>query len=306
MNKLKGSACCLLAAVFWGVAVVAQQVGGDYVQPFTFTAARYTLGGFVLLLIVLVKDAIVGKRQTVKPTRQEKKEARFRSLFGGLVCGLVLCVATNLQQVGLMYTTAGKSGFITSCYIILVPIIGIFLKRKCPFFVWISVVLAVVGLYFLCMSGGFGGFGKGEAITMGCSLAFACHITVIDASVRKADGVKIACVQTFTCAAASWALALVFETVDLSTLLQAYVPLLYTGIMSAGVAYTLQILGQKNLPPTVASLVMSVESVVSVIAAWLILKQALTVREIIGCVIIFAAVLIAQLPQKKRVIKVAY
>lgn len=307
MKKAKGVLFLLLAALFWGVAFVAQDVGAEVVEPFTFTTTRYVMGGLTLLLLSVVKDGIRQKKfgkEEISP--EEKKKRRKTLLLGGVVCGAVLFFATNLQQIGLMYTTAGKSGFITACYIVLVPIIGLFFKKKCPFFVWIAVGLSVVGLYFLCLADGFDGFNRGDLITMGCSVAFAAHILCISHFVDRVDGIKITCVQCFVCAAISAVPMLIWETPTWEALMQAAIPLLYTGICSAGLAYMFQTLGQKELNPTLASIVMSAESVISVVAAWLILQQALTVKEIVGCVIIFVAIILAQLPQKQREIKVKY
>lgn len=304
MKSLKGAIYCFIAALFWGVAFVAQDVSTELVEPFTFTAVRMTLGGATIALLLLFRS-LANRRKKDKQEPPQKTSVPML-LIGGIVCGLCMTVATVTQQIGLQYTTAGKSGFITACYIILVPIFGLFLKRKCPFFVWISLVLAIVGLYFLCMKGGFSGFGKGDLITLGCSVAFAVHILVIDYFVRRVDGMALACLQCFVCALAAAACMLVTEHPVWDNLLKAWLPVLYTGIFSAGLAYMFQILGQKNLNPTVASIVMSLESVVSVVAAWIILKQAMSAREVIGCVILFAAIILAQLPQKKKEIKVLY
>ena len=304
MKNLKGAVCCLIAALFWGVAFVAQDVSVDLVEPFTFTAVRMAMGGATIALLLLIRFlASKKKKQIEEPPKKTNWQIL---LIGGIVCGCCLTVATVTQQIGLKYTTAGKSGFITSCYIVLVPIIGLFFKRKCPFFVWISLVLAVTGLYFLCIKGGFSGFGKGDLITLGCSLAFAVHILVIDYFIRRTDGMALACAQCFVCSLVSTAFMLVLEHPVWENLLKAWLPVLYTGVFSAGLAYMFQILGQKNLNPTVASIVMSLESVISVIAAWILLNQTLTVREIIGCIIIFGAIILAQMPQKKKKITVSY
>lgn len=307
MKKIKGVLCLLCAALFWGVAFVAQDVGAEVVQPFTFTATRYLMGGVTLLLLSAIKEGVYRKKHG-KTTRtiEEKKNDWKVLLIGGAICGAVLTAATNLQQFGLMYTTAGKSGFITACYIVLVPIIGLFFKRKCPFFVWIAVAMAIVGLYFLCLADGFNGFNKGDLITLGCSVAFAAHIMCISHFVARVDGIKLTCVQCFVCSAISAIPMFIWETPSIDALIQAWLPLLYTGIFSAGLAYMFQTLGQKELSPTLASIVMSAESVISVVAAWLILQQALTIKEIIGCVVIFAAIILAQLPQKEKKIVVKY
>lgn len=304
MKKVKGALFLFAAAVLWGIAFVAQDVGVEIIEPFTFTSVRYCMGGIVLLLFTLIKKAYVEKKYG-KPERtpEESKKEFKRLLLGGFLCGLVLTVATNLQQIGLEYTTAGKSGFITACYIVLVPVISLILKKKPPFFVWIAVVMTLVGLYFLCLSDGFDGFNIGDLITMGCSVAFAFHILFVSHFVEKSDPVALTCIQCFTCSLVSAIPMLIFEHPTVGALWAGILPLLYTGIFSAGIAYACQMLGQKDLNPTLACIIMSLESVVSVIAAWLILQQFLSVKEIIGCVIIFVAVIIAQLPEKKIEIK---
>ena len=306
MKKASGVIFLLCAALLWGVAFVAQDVGLDYIGPFTFNAVRCFLGGVALSLISLVNKLIKKRKRSDEISDESKKKNRKYLLIGGLVCGTVMACATNFQQVGLVYTTAGKSGFITACYIVLVPVIGLFFRKKCPITVWIAVAMAVVGLYFLCLSNGFKGFNKGDALTFCCTVAFAFHIIAVDYFVSRTDAIDLACLQCFVCSAISAIFMFALEKPSLDGLLDAYIPLLYTGVLSAGVAYMFQILGQKRLKPTVASIVMSLESVVSVIAAWLILNQALSTREIIGCVIIFAAIILAQIPEKKRTVKVLY
>lgn len=306
MKQLKGTLFCLGAALFWGIAFVAQDVSAEIVEPFTFSAVRMALGCVTLALIVFIKKLATKRTPKETKTLEEKKKYRLQLIIGGIVCGVCLTLATNLQQYGLQYTTAGKSGFITACYIVLVPVIGLFFRRKCPVFVWIAIVLAAVGLYFLCIKGSITDFGKGDLITLACSVAFAMHILVVDKFAKDVDGIEITCIQALVCCLVSTALMLIFEHPNWENIVKAYVPILYTGIFSAGLAYCFQTLGQKNLNPTVASIVMSVESVVSVLAAWIILHQTLTGREIIGCVIIFAAIILAQIPKRKREIKVLY
>ena len=301
MKKIRNALFLLCAALFWGVAFVAQDVGGEIVEPFTFTSSRYLLGGITLLVLSFITDGIKKKKYgKVERTKEERKKGIKLLFIGGIVCGAVLTVATNLQQIGLNYTTAGKSGFITACYIVLVPIIGLFFRKKCPFFVWIAVAMTLVGLYFLCLSDGFDGFNKGDLITLGCSVAFAGHILSISYFVSRVDGIKLTCVQCFVCSIVSAVPMLLFETPTFAALAEAWLPLLYTGIFSAGLAYMFQSLGQKDLNPTLASIIMSSESVISVIAAWLILHQTLTIKEIIGCIIIFVAIILAQLPERNK------
>ena len=191
-----------------------------------------------------------------------------------------------------------KAGFITACYIVIVPIIGLFLGKKCSKFIWAAVAMALIGLYLLCITDGFS-IGKGDLLVLVCAFLFSIHILVIDHFSPKADGVKLSCIQFLTCGILSGIPALLFEHPEFSAICRAWMPILYAGIMSCGVAYTLQIIGQKNMNPTVASLILSLESCISVLAGWVLLGQQLSAKEILGCVIMFAAIILAQLPQKQ-------
>lgn len=232
-------------------------------------------------------------------TRQrsvEKKRAERRTLLaGGICCGIALCVASNLQQFGIQYTTVGKAGFITAMYIVLVPILGIFLKKRIGLKVAVSVALAVAGLYLLCITEGFS-VGAGDLLVLLCALVFAVHILVIDYFSPRTDGVRMSCIQFLVCGLLSGVGMVLTETPDLGAICQAWLPIAYAGVMSCGVAYTLQIVGQKGTDPTVASLILSLESVVSVLAGWALLGQSLSMREIAGCALMFAAIILAQLP----------
>ena len=221
------------------------------------------------------------------------------AITGGILCGIFLCLASNFQQFGIKYTTVGKAGFITACYIVIVPVLGLFLKQKCGPFIWAAVVMAVIGLYLLCIKDGFS-IGTGDILVMICALLFSIHILVIDHFSPMVDGVKMSCIQFLVCGILSGIPALLLEKPAVSAILAAWQPILYAGILSCGVAYTLQIIGQKNMNPTVASLILSLESCISVLAGWLILKQQLSLREFAGCAVMFAAIILAQLPQKKE------
>ena len=295
--QVKNSFLLLLAAIIWGVAFVAQSVGMEYVGPFTFNAVRSLLGGIVLIPCIF----LLGKRNGEKKISllpDDKKECK-TLLLGGVLCGLFLCAASNMQQFGIMYTTVGKSGFITACYIVLVPILGIFFGKKTGAGIWFSVVLAVIGLYLLCMTDSLS-FGKGDLFVLGCAVLFAGHILVIDYFTVLVDGVRMSCIQFLVSGLISAVLMFLFENPTMGAIWEAKLPILYAGIMSCGVAYTLQIVGQKDMNPTVASLILSLESCISVLAGWMLLNQKLTVRELAGCVIMFGAILIAQLPEYKR------
>lgn len=295
--QMRNSLLLLLAAVIWGVAFVAQSVGMDYVGPFTFNAARSLLGGLVLIPCIFVIGKMNGEKR-VRLLPEDKKERKLL-LTGGILCGCFLCAASNMQQMGILYTTVGKAGFITACYIVLVPIFGIFLGKKTGIGVWISVALAVIGLYLLCMTDSLS-FSKGDLFVLGCAVLFAGHILVIDHFTVLVDGVRMSCIQFLVSGLISMVLMFLFEMPSLGAIWEAKMPILYAGIMSSGVAYTLQIVGQKDMNPTVASLILSLESCISVLAGWVLLNQSLSARELTGCAVMFGAILIAQLPSKKE------
>ena len=292
---LKNSLLLLLTATIWGVAFVAQSVGMDYVGGFTFNMARSLIGSAVLLPVIW----FMGRNSSKKAEETQGSGSRKDLLWGGLACGILMCLASNFQQFGIKYTTVGKAGFITACYIVLVPILGLFLKKKCSPFIWLAVAMSVAGLYLLCITDGFS-IGKGDILVLICAVLFSFHILVIDYYSPKVDGVKLSCIQFLVCGILSGIPALIFEKPEMCAVLTAWQPILYAGVMSCGVAYTLQIIGQKNMNPTVASLILSLESCISVLAGWVILGQQLSAREITGCVIMFAAIILAQLPQKEK------
>lgn len=297
MNRfiVRQSLLLFLTATIWGVAFVAQSVGMEYVGPFTFNMARNGLGALVLVPCIFLMN---------KSRRSERKEIskedRKTLVTGGILCGILLCIASNLQQFGMQYTTVGKAGFITAMYIVLVPVLGIFLHKKAGVKIWCGVALAVAGLYLLCMTDGSFTLQKGDWLMLACAAVFSLHILVIDYFAPKADGVKLSCIQFFTCAALSAVGMLLFEEPQLSQILAAWLPILYAGVMSCGVGYTLQIVGQRGMNPTVASLILSLESVVSLLAGWVILGQKLSGRELAGCALAFAAIIIVQLPSKAK------
>lgn len=307
MNKqqIRNSFILLLTAFIWGVAFVAQSVGMDYVEPFTFNCIRSIIGGLFLIPCILVLNKVNPERRTELSglSPQEQKARKKKLLAGGIWCGVVICVASNLQQFGISYTTVGKAGFITALYIVIVPILGLFFRKKCSPAVWLGVVLAVLGLYFLCMSEGFR-VQLGDFLVFLCALAFSVHIMVIDHYTQLVDGVKMSCIQFLVCGVLSGICMFLFEQPQIANILAAWQPILYAGILSCGVAYTLQIVGQKGMNPTVASLILSLESVISVLAGLVLLKQQLSSREIAGCVLMFAAIILAQLPSRRNKEKV--
>ena len=298
-KEWKSSLMLLLTAAIWGVAFVAQSVGMDYIGPFTFNAIRSLVGGPVLIPCIWLLNR-------KKPAAQEDTPAQSdRTLFiGGICCGVALAVASSLQQMGIQYTSVGKAGFITALYIVIVPLLGLLFKRRVSGLIWVAVVIAVGGMYLLCITEGFS-VGKGDLLVMASAFCFSAHILIIDYFSPKADGVKMSCIQFFVSALLCAAPMLIMERPSLPQILAAWMPLIYAGVFSCGVGYTLQIVGQRHIDPTIASLILSLESVISVLAGWVILGQKLTVRELIGCVLVFCAIILAQLPQKEEKIEEA-
>lgn len=296
MNKqtIKSSFLLFLAAVIWGAAFVAQSVGMEYMGPLTFNASRFIIGGIVLLPFVFVQE-----RRTLQDveTKEERRRHYKVTLIGGLCCGIAICIASTFQQFGMLYTSVGKAGFITALYIVLVPIFGLFLKKKPSKMVWLCAVLAVVGLYLLCINETLT-LNFGDILVFCCAFVFTIHIMVIDYFSPKANGVTLSCIQFLFSGIVSLVFAFLFETPQISAVVSGIVPVLYAGVMSCGVAYTLQIIGQKHVEPAIASLILSLESVVSVLAGWMILHEVLSAKEIFGCLLMFVAVIMVQLPKK--------
>ena len=292
-GQIKNVGILLLTAIIWGFAFVAQSVGMDYVGPFTFNCVRFFIGGVVLIPCISILKKYNG-------AEGQKKETDSRTEWiGGICCGVALAAASCLQQIGIMHTTVGKAGFITACYILLVPVFGLFFHKKCGILVWIGVVLAVAGLYFLCIDENLT-IGRGDLTVFLCAIVFAIHILVIDHFSPKADGVRMSCIQFFVSGILCLVPTVLLEHPHMVQLLAAWQPILYAGVLSCGVAYTLQIIGQKGMNPTVASLILSLESVISVLAGILILHQTPTSREVLGCILMFTAILLAQLPTPSK------
>lgn len=293
-KQYKSTIMLLMAAMIWGAAFVAQSAAMDYVGPFTFQGIRQMLGCLVLLPVIALRDKAGSDIH-----RPKTKREHLFLWFGGAVCGLILFSACALQQVGLLYTTAGKSGFITALYIIFVPIVSIILGKKAGVKIWICALIALVGLYFLCMDGSIA-LGKGEILTLLCAVCFTGHILFLDYISPKVDGVRLSCLQFFFCSIFSIPFMLLTEKIILKDILACWLPLCYTGFLSSGVAYTLQILAQRDANPTVASITMSTESVFAVVFGWIILGDALGGREIFGCLLMFGAIVLSQLPTKPK------
>lgn len=293
-KSLRSSLMLALTALIWGVAFVAQSEGMNYVGGFTFNGCRFLIGGVVLIpCIFLLRKVNGAQRESL--SREKQREERKNGIIGGICCGTLLCLASSLQQFGIAYTTVGKAGFITALYIVIVPVLGIFLKKKVGANIWVSVAIAAAGMYLLCITEGFS-IGRGDFLVFLCAIGFSLHILVIDHFSPKADGVVISCIQFFTAGIISCVLMLIFEKPTLSAIFSAWAPVLYAGVMSCGVAYTLQVVAQKHVEPTVASLIMSLESVFSVLAGWVLLNQVLSARELVGCALVFGAIILAQIP----------
>lgn len=293
-NQIRQVVFPLLAALIWGTAFVAQDMCADAIDAMTFNAVRSYIAVVVLLIIIWIFGKV--RKDKPQPSETEIKAGRKQLLIGGLCCGTALAVASNFQQAGIgAGTDAGKAGFITALYIVLVPLLGLFLKKKVSLPVWVSVILAVIALYLLCIHGEFK-LAAGDLLILLCALFFAVHILVIDHFTQTVDGMKLSCAQFLVAGILSTIGALIFEHPDWSAILSCALPILYVGVFSSGVAYTLQILAQKGSNPTVVTILLSMESVFAVISGAIILHQHMTGREYLGCVLMLIAVILAQIP----------
>ena len=302
-NQIRQVVFPLLAALIWGTAFVAQDVCADVVEPMTFNAAR----SFIAVIVLLVIIWLFGLFRKDKPsfTAAEKKASRKTLVIGGLCCGVALAVASNFQQAGIgAGTDAGKAGFITALYIVLVPLLGLFLRKKVSLPVWIAVIIAVAALYLLCIKGEFA-LQTGDLLILLCAFFFAVHILIIDHFTQTVDGMKLSCAQFLVAGILSAIGALIFEHPDWSAIFSVALPILYVGVFSSGVAYTLQILAQKGSNPTVVTILLSMESVFAVISGAIILQQRMTTREYVGCVLMLIAVILAQIPRPPKKEKAA-
>jgi drug/metabolite transporter (DMT)-like permease len=301
-KTIRANLLLLLTAMIWGSAFVAQDVAMDSMGPFTFNAVRMALAVLALLPSISLLDRIAKKRNPGREIRTLKtmtKDQKRRLLTGGLVCGLVMSGGVAFQQYGLLYSSAGKAGFITAMYIVLVPLTGIFFRHRVRLMVWGAVALCLAGLFLLCVT---------EALTVGLgdmylligALFFTAHILVIAHFSPRTDGVRMSCLQFAVAAAVFGVLTLLFERPSLGDILAGWAPIVYAGILSCGVGYTLQIVAQRDTAPTIASLLMSLESVFAVLAQWVILGDLLSTRELLGCLLMFAGIVLSQLPQRKQ------
>ena len=280
----------LIASIIWGTAFVAQSEGMNYVEPFTYNAMRTLLGGLVLIPIIIAFKA-ADKKKSSPNSQYSAKD----TIIGGICCGVFLFIASSFQQAGIAETTAGKAGFITALYIVLVPILNIFLRKKIPLRMWLFVGIAVIGFWLLCIKENFS-ISHGDVLVLICAVFFAAHIMAIDFYNKKNTDVMImACIQFFTAGLLMTAGMFIFEKPSFDGILAARYTILYAGIMSSGAAYTLQMIGQRYTEPTVATLLMSLESVFAALSGWLILHEKFSLKEFIGCVLVFSAVILAQL-----------
>lgn len=294
MNRnLKGSLILLLTAIIWGSSFVSQKVGIETVGPMTFIGLRTLLGSFVLLPVIFVTDKTKPKENVMPFTNKTL-------LKGGLYCGIFLCIASTLQTFGMKYIDAGKSGFLTSLYMIFVPVIGIFMGKKLNMKTVIAVFMALLGMYLLCIKNGFSSVNIGDILVLLCAVFFSFHIMVIDKFSPEVDGIKLSCLQFFVAGLIASAGMIVFEKPTLNDIIISSMPIAYSGIMSCGVAYTLQIIGQKYAEPVLATIIMSLESVFAALSGWLFLNEMMTAREFLGCAVVFMAVIYIQLPSFKK------
>ena len=292
MKQFRGALLLTLTALIWGTAFVAQSLGMDHLGPFTFNGVRNFIAALALLPVILFL------RRRERPAETDNPVKSRRTLWiGGVLCGTALAVASSLQQIGIQYTTAGKAGFLTALYIVVVPLLGLFFKKRVGLNIWISVGIAAVGTYLLSIKENFT-IGTGDLFVILCAVAFSVHILLIDHFSPLVSGVELSCVQFLTCGVLCTAAAFITEQPNWNDIVLSLGPILYTGLMSSGVGYTLQIIGQKDTPPAVASLIMSLESVFAALSGWLILGESMTPKEAVGCVLVFAAVILAQWRQR--------
>ena len=298
-GQARSNLLLLMTAIIWGSAFIAQSKGADVIGPFTFNTVRYALAVVALLPVIYIFSR---KRNSENTVDQDIPKANGTKtlIIGGIATGIALFTASSLQQYAMAFTTAAKAGFITTLYVILVPIVGIFLKKKIRPIIWFCALLAVIGLYLLSIKPGTFSISRGDFFVLLCALAFTGHILIIDFFSPKTDGVKLSCIQFAVVSIASFVAMMMTETFVLSEVLDAIIPLLYTGVLSSSVGYTCQIIAQKKADPVISSLILSLESVFAAIFGALILHESMSGREITGCAIMFVAIIIAQLPEKKN------
>ena len=288
----------LLAAFFWGTTFVSQSVAAEKLPTFTYLGLRCLIACVFIFVAIKIFDKV-----GIITNKPKTKPEKMILLRGGLICGAVLFATMAVQQYGMNFTTAGKAGFVTALYIIMVPVAGFFFGNRPTLLLTISIVLALVGMYYLCISGGEASLGKGDFMMVLAAGGCTAHILLLDHFSPKVDGVRLSLMQFIFIGIVSIVIALLTEQTTLAAIIDCAGPILYAAVFSSGVAYTLQILAQRELNPTVASIVMSFESVFSVFAGCTMLGEKLTSREAVGCVIMFIAIILSQIPSKKKTLK---
>ena len=305
-RSLRAALLLLLTAMIWGAAFVAQDVAADALEPFTFNGLRMVLAALTLVPVIAYRHARQCRAAAAAPAAErpallphDPAQRRFL-LLGGLCCGVMLALGSGFQQLGINAgVQAGKAGFITALYIVLVPLTGLFFGKRPQPLVWLAVVLSAIGLYLLCMQGGFV-LESGDVLLLLCALSFTGHILVVDHVGARVDGVKLSCIQFAVTAVICLTIAAFTEHPTWADVKTAAIPILYAGILSGGVGYTLQIVAQKDIDPTIASLIMCLESVFAVLFGWLLLGDAMSPREYLGCAVMMLGILLAQLPGRKE------
>lgn len=299
MNKksLYGTILLFIGSFIWGTTFVAQSMGTNHLNAFSFNCIRNFIGVFALIPVLLWQ---VHSENQGSNTLHCLKDVFTRDLFlGGLICGTALCLASNFQQLGIEHSTVGKSAFITTLYIVLVPLFGLFFKKKLPAQIWCGVVLAMIGLYLLCMKDEAFVLTTGDIYLLLCAFFFTVQIMAVDYFAPKVNAIALSMMQFLTTAVLSGIGMIFTEIPSLENIYGAMIPLLYAGVLSSGIAYTFQIIGQKHLAPAVASLLMSLESVFATLAGWVVLREVLSTKELIGCGLVFTAVILTQIPMKR-------
>ena len=298
-KKAFGIITLLITSIIWGLAFVFQRSGMDHIEPITFNAARMSAGALFVVVICIIRD-LISKKAINKDHIESKKSITKNTIIGGVGCGLFLTAASLVQQMGLVETSAGKAGFITAMYMLFVPIINlIFFKKKGSAKVWIAVIIGIIGMYLLCVKEKLE-FENGDALVLLCAVLFAGHILWCDRFAPQSDAVKMSAIQFIVAGSLSWVFSFIFESPTIDQIIYATVPILYCGLVSGGIGYTLQIVGQQCIDPAPASIIMSLESVFAVLAGVLLLNESMTIQEIIGCIIMFIAIILVQLPSKEN------
>ncbi len=295
-TQLKANILLLLTAAIWGLAFVAQKVGAEHVGAFTYNGIRFALGSISLIPLILFLNK--KKRENEETQNNDRDSLKF-TVKAGIIAGCALFIATSLQQMGVMGTTAGKAGFITGLYMVIVPILGLFLKQKVNKSTWIGIVIAIIGLYLLSINEDFS-ISNGDLLVLIGSVGWAVHILLIDNFTKKIDPLKLSSVQFATCSILSLVMAIIFEDINMVGISGAMVSILYGGLLSVGVAYTLQVVAQKNAKPSHAAILLSMESVFGALGGAMFLGERIGARGLVGCILIFIAIIISQLKPSEK------